>query len=364
MTFTEATNFCTALYYREGSSDKAYVVEVVHSGVGYAVQFAYGRRGSTLTTGCKTPRPVTFDEAMTIAQKLVAEKKAKGYTEASSGTRYLGTDHAGQMSIYLPQLLNPVDDYELAGLLDDPGFAAQEKIDGRRLILISHSQVVQAVNRRGLFVDCPAHWAVGSGIDFVLDGEGVGDTFHAFDLIALNGRSLVEAPFTERYRLLETLMDVHPPVGVVLVLATAIPSLKRTWLEQLRAQGREGIVFKSLAATYTPGRPASGGSQYKYKFTESGTFIVSKVSDRKRSVSVAALDASGNRVELGNVTVPPNHAIPEVESLVEVQYLYRYCSGCLFQPVYLGAREDMEQADAKLSQIRRIKQASLTQMDD
>src|SRR5258706_6041161 len=48
----------TSLYYREGSSDKEYHVEVVPANGLFLVNFAFGRRGSTLNTGCKTPSPV------------------------------------------------------------------------------------------------------------------------------------------------------------------------------------------------------------------------------------------------------------------------------------------------------------------
>ena len=46
------------LYYREGSSDKVYQAAIEPAGDGFVVNFAYGRRGATLTTGTKTSSPV------------------------------------------------------------------------------------------------------------------------------------------------------------------------------------------------------------------------------------------------------------------------------------------------------------------
>lgn len=71
------------LAYQEGTSDKEYIVEVVMTDkkFGYEVYFMYGRRGRTLQKGTKTSSPVRREDAVNIAMKLVAEKKAKGYKE-------------------------------------------------------------------------------------------------------------------------------------------------------------------------------------------------------------------------------------------------------------------------------------------
>src|SRR5476649_1417611 len=68
------------LYYRQGSSDKVYQASIAQQNGGYAVHFAYGRRGTTLQTGTKTQAPVPYDDAKRIYDKLVGEKTAKGYT--------------------------------------------------------------------------------------------------------------------------------------------------------------------------------------------------------------------------------------------------------------------------------------------
>ena len=69
----------TALYYNESSSDKVYQCQIELAGERYVVNFAYGRRGGTLNTGTKTNVPVDFDLAQRIFDKLVKEKKSKGY---------------------------------------------------------------------------------------------------------------------------------------------------------------------------------------------------------------------------------------------------------------------------------------------
>ena len=93
---TETQTPSATLYYREGSSDKIYQCAVQPSGPGYIVTFTYGRRGSTLQTGTKTSKPVGFDEAKKIFDKLVREKTAKGYR--SAGGRRSPTPKAAKRS--------------------------------------------------------------------------------------------------------------------------------------------------------------------------------------------------------------------------------------------------------------------------
>src|ERR1035437_4825241 len=100
------------LYYREGSSDKVYQASIEPQGQLFLVNFAYGRRGSTMTTGTKNQTPVDYDSAKSIYDKLVREKKAKGYTEGPEGTPYQHTEKEGRVTCLLPQLLNPIGEKE------------------------------------------------------------------------------------------------------------------------------------------------------------------------------------------------------------------------------------------------------------
>src|SRR4051812_38552012 len=67
------------LHFREGTSDKVYQAAIVQSGRGYVVNFAYGRKGKSLTTGTKTPSPINYDKAKDVYDKLIESKIAKGY---------------------------------------------------------------------------------------------------------------------------------------------------------------------------------------------------------------------------------------------------------------------------------------------
>jgi bifunctional non-homologous end joining protein LigD len=155
------------------------------------VNFAYGRRGSTLTTGTKTSSPVDNDTAKKIFTKLVNEKKTKGYTEGEDGTPYSHSEK--QSSGILPQLLNPIEEADVERLLHDDDFCAQEKFDGRHLLVRKQSGQTEGINKKGLIVGLSATVVQDVGKlsrDFIQDGEAIGDVYHTFDLLELNGENL------------------------------------------------------------------------------------------------------------------------------------------------------------------------------
>ena len=68
------------LFFREGNSDKVYEIDLCElSPEEYLVNFRYGRRGSTLKDGTKTPATVPKEKAEQIFGSLESEKTRKGY---------------------------------------------------------------------------------------------------------------------------------------------------------------------------------------------------------------------------------------------------------------------------------------------
>jgi len=354
-TLATKLNDSVTLYFREGRSDKVYQCAVEPAGNGkFSVTFAYGRRGSTLNTGTKTSNPVGYDEAKRIFDRLVQEKMAKGYTSGPDRTPYCGGNADKQPSGLLPQLLNPIDESEIQALIDDHHYCAQEKFDGRRMLLRKQGLVFEGINRKGLIVALPdsvlqAFSRISD--DCVLDGESIGDVFHAFDLLELNGTDLRTSAYRDR---LTALMNLLASVQqrVIRFTETAYTQEQKSRLfTKLRTAGKEGIVFKRLNAPYTPGRPNSGGPQFKYKFCATLSAVVSKV-NAQRSVEIRLLGKDGWQ-SASNVTVPVNEAIPSVGEVVEVRYLYAFPeSRSLHQPVFLGKRTDVEHHECMASQLK------------
>ena len=63
-------------------------------------------------------------------------------------------------------------------------------------------------------------------------------------------------------------------------------------------------------------------------------------------------DDNGRWEPVGNVTIPANHRVPAPGTIVEVNYLYAFRGGCLFQPVYKGPRADQDASDCAMSQLQ------------
>jgi bifunctional non-homologous end joining protein LigD len=357
MSTTTATLQSASLHFREGNSDKVYQAAIEPKGDGYLVTYAFGRRGNTLATGTKTTHPVNLSEATKTFDKLVASKLAKGYqfsaAAAGESRPYQQTGNEGIDSGIRCQLLNAVDRTELSRLLTNSTHCLQEKHDGRRLMVRKQGDTITGINRRGLVVAVPD--AIREAVEHILfdvliDGEAVGDTLHAFDLLEVKGTCLRKRRYIDRFASL--MMVIPPRLDALRWVSTIVsPDDKLEIYEELRATHREGLVFKDMDAPYSPGRPNSGGPQLKFKFVESASFIVTG-HNLKRSVTLGLYDGD-KLVPAGNVTIPPNHAIPQVGNVVEVKYLYCFKeSGSIYQPVYLGPRSDIPASECVVEQLK------------
>jgi bifunctional non-homologous end joining protein LigD len=226
-------------------------------------------------------------------------------------------------------------------LLDSPAYMAQEKKDGERRLIGKIGSTVTGINQKGEEVGLPegiAQEIRKFECDLVVDGEQIGEIFWMFDVLECEGEDLRKRSAKERYQIALGLCAVTLwPVQIVQAAFDKVG--KRNLLNQIRACKGEGIVLKNCDAPYTVGRPNSGGSQLKYKFTSTATCRVVERNGDKRSVQLGVTDGVA-AVGIGNVAIPANFTIPRAEQIVEVRYLYAYKGGSLYQPVYLGVRKD------------------------
>jgi len=358
------------LYFRQGSSDKFYTASINEAGNGkFVVPFTYGRRGTTGQSGMKTTSPVDWDQAKKVYDKLIKSKMVKGYQPGPGGQAHAGIPQSGATKAqtgYLPQLLNFIDEAAAKTMCLKDGWCAQEKKDGKRMILKHDPNKTIAINKKGQECGFPAEFEIDCGkiasmiappTTFTIDGEAVGETFYAFDLIDLAGCDVRGKPYGERYNLLVDLIQAAGSLDWIKVVPTAVtPEEKTAMIEALEQSGKEGIVFKRLDSSYKAGRPNSGGDQLKYKFYATATCRVAKV-NTKRSIALELMDDSGGGknkvwVGVGNCTIPANKDIPQAGAIVEIRYLYAYKGGSLYQPTYLGERDDQDEFDCLMSQLK------------
>jgi bifunctional non-homologous end joining protein LigD len=230
----------------------------------------------------------------------------------------------------------------------------QQKFNGRRMLIRKQDNEINGINKKGLIIGLPE--TVAKNIqnlpgNFILDGECIGDVFHAFDLLMFNNNDLRPNPYHQRLTALMNLL-MSAQHKFIKYATTAFTANQKVELHsQLWIAKQEGVVFKRLDAPYTPDRPNSGGPQLKHKFYAMASCVVAKI-NTKRSVEIRLLGQDG-WMPCGNVTIPANHKIPAVGQVIEVRYLYAHReSNALYQPIYQGPRDDVEVEECVLSQLK------------
>ncbi|HEX7196582.1 MAG TPA: non-homologous end-joining DNA ligase, partial [Candidatus Limnocylindria bacterium] len=110
--------------------------------------------------------------------------------------------------------------------------------------------------------------------------------FQAFDLLHLDGRSLLAVPLEERKRLLRSRLRPHPLVRY----ASHVEGDGRAFTEAARAQELEGIVAKLRRSPYEPGR-------------RTRSWLKVKLRREQEVVVVGWLDGQGTHRDLGSLIV-------------------------------------------------------------
>jgi bifunctional non-homologous end joining protein LigD len=370
------------LFFQEGTSDKVYHATLVDDGDGkFSVLVEWGRRGAPLNKGSKAVK-VPREKAERELAKVINEKTKKGYQEITvdvvpasvappigqgSGSRVsaTGRKRTGQAA----QLLNAVEEDALEVLFDDASILAQQKLDGTR-ILAHVGETVIVTNRSGQHSSAPPELLevlADAPRGTVLDGELVSVdgsvTYWVFDLLQHGTADLRAKPYLDRYQELDALVDeLRDPVRLVPTAAT--PKDKRALFAKLSDARAEGIVFKRRDAPYTPGRPASGGTQLKYKFVKTCDVVLT--GNAGNAYQMAVWDASRLR-EIGKVFAGTTNAtrkqIDELlvngeQPVAVVEYLYATDDDILFQPVFVQLRDDKEGEECTLGQLVRTNRAA------
>lgn len=356
------------LWCKQGTSDKVYHLEIVKADKGYNVNCAYGRRGAALRQQGKNPNTVDLTTAISIFDAVVREKLGKGYKIVESNnftptndftTTATNTPRDKKDTGLRPQLLNPIDFEQAQVYLSDSNWCLQEKIDGKHVIVhyLEKTDTVIAANKKGQEIGIPQ-----SIIDsikqragkkgLVLDGELIGEYFYAFDILECGGIDLREAlEYGKRYNVLENLIK-NQYENLILVKAY-FETIKKIWyFDKLKQTGKEGVVFKNIHSQFSEGRPSLGGAMLKCKFTATLSAIVDSKVTGKSSFASFVYCLDGSKMLLGNCTIPTGRDIPKAGAIVEIRYLYVLRGGSLYQPVFLGVRDDVDPSECTESQIK------------
>jgi len=343
-------NESITLYSTKNGADKQYQIQLEAKDGGFTVTGFNGRRGGALKAQPKTPSPLPYAEAKQVYDDLLKSKLKGGYHPGDDGSAYVSPVDVGTPVGIELHLLTQASEADIEHYLTDDRYAAQEKFDGERRP-VARRATVMGSNKSGFLVPLPKDMVEVLSLlslDTEIDAEQVGDTLFVFDVLKAGGVSLRGLRCLERARAVEALVrTLGNPVNVVAVETALGTDSKRALYARLRAERKEGIVFKRIDAPYGIGK---NDDQKKIKFVESATLQVASVHPTKRSVTVQAFDANGGTVLLGSVTIPANYTLPATGEIVEVEYLYLVSS--LVQPVYRGVRTDQTLSACVTSQLK------------
>ncbi|MGX9787939.1 ATP-dependent DNA ligase [Mycobacterium sp. MMS18-G62] len=156
-------------------------------------------------------------------------------------------------------------------------WAFEGKWDGYRVLVDADHGTLNVRSRRGrevtneypqfeaLAADLADHHVILDGEAVALDESGVPSfsemqnrarstrvEFWAFDILHLDGRSLLRAKYSDRRRLLETLAE-----GGGVIVPELLPGDGAAALEFARKKKWEGVIAKKRDSTYQPGRRSS-----------------------------------------------------------------------------------------------------------
>jgi bifunctional non-homologous end joining protein LigD len=298
--------------------------------------------GGWVASGTKTKAPVSLEEAKETYEKLLKEKRKKGYVQGDDAPAFSQTEGAVDSGVR-PMLLTPDDEENIEKYILDPAWGSQQKLNGKRILTRVKAGKVEGINKTGLI--CPIPKAVEQALSILkgahtFDGELIGDVYHVFDL--LESTSFKDSiPCEARHAGVRfVLFDVKSPHIQITPFAIG-EAAKREMVKSLRDGRKEGVVFKRLDTAYTPGKfdNLKKAVAVKVKFYTEGSFFVLDWNKGTSSVQVAALDGK-KHVSVGNVTVAAKYADQVSKgNVVRVRYLYATPSGKLYQP-NLDATDD------------------------
>ncbi len=106
-------------------------------------------------------------------------------------------------------------------------------------------------------------------------------SFVGFDLLAVGGRDIREAPQDDRRRQLEALLGrIEPPIH--LTPMTRERAVAEKWLAEFEGAGLDGVIAKPAGATYQPGKRA----MFKIKHARTADCVVAGFRWHKTGVGV------------------------------------------------------------------------------
>jgi bifunctional non-homologous end joining protein LigD len=255
------------------------------------------------------------------------------------------------------QLLTAIDDgAEAAARVLDPGYAVQQKFDGKRILLHIESDLVTAYNRDGL--ECGISREIltearrfSMFAPLMFDAEWIREikSLYTFDLLELEGADLRREKFVDRIGHLRRVFQGEDTFFIHQARTEVEEKGKVALVRQIWDLNLEGITLKRLDAPYVLARAKN---QYKHKRTHDSSFLVIR-RNQKASVDLALFDDNDRLIEVGSVKIR-NASFDGIKegTILEVRYMYAFPSHQIYQPRMLRVRDDLQLKSCLLSQLK------------
>lgn len=261
-----------------------------------------------------------------------------------------------------PMLARPCPETSAPELLGSPDWVLQPKIDGERLLVAVVNGEVRGWNRAGTQVtvsDRIIENMCSPGLNFMLDGELVGDTFLVFDAPGVEGFCDESTRLSERLNVLSKLFGLwNPDPKIRQVMSVNDPSEKRALLQRIYDGNGEGVMLKNMRSLYRYGDRSR--DWLKLKRHHSIDCVVTSESEDRNSVTVsvykdgALIDPHGDGI--GTVgTLTGDGPYVKVGDVIEVRVLYTSRSGRIVQPTLPRIRGDKNPVECTFDQIESAK---------
>jgi bifunctional non-homologous end joining protein LigD len=245
--------------------------------------------------------------------EVKANRDAIWISQAPAATAEI--DLQGAKSAPLPQRIEPMlatlatkpfDDDDWLYEIKWDGFRVQAVVDGASVKILTRNLNDAAMYFPRL-LGSPRRWieadqAVVDGEVVAIDEDGkpdfsllqtkLGDKeasgllYQAFDLLYLDGRSLLDVPLEDRKRLLRSVLKDHPRVR----FASHVVGEGTAFFEAARTLGVEGMVAKLRRSRYEPGK-------------RTGSWLKIKIRPEQELVVGGWTPGSGNARDLGALAV-------------------------------------------------------------
>lgn len=356
------------LYCRDVRHDKVYNVQLIQSEAGWSVLAQSGRRGSTLVVRDKVLN-ADYETAKREFDKVLKEKLTKNppykFVEGAEPAKPVqlarGKAILNKENVE-PELLTRITEVEAKMYAKrSDRYKCQRKRDGERRMVVFQEDHAYGINKNGDAIQLEGRFrgelerfCRQAGVtSLVADGEEEAEEIWLWDILEFNA-DLRVMPYRNRHEILSHFIGSLP-----VSLSEVIRLVDFESFESLLAQRStiEGLCVKDLNASFRPGR---SGQHFKLKFEQSASVIVGPKlkKDDHRSVATYLYD-HGKLRYVGNVGVPDKYALPEMDQIIEVRYLYAYRGGSLYQPKYFGVvRKDVARTECNTQQLKFKQEAA------